>query len=243
LIISTGFSGCGGGVATVTTTDCVPFPPAPEHSTEYVVLLVGVTVSVPFTVVLFVHDAVHRVAFVDDHDNEVDSPEVIVVLEASNDIAGAGGACSTGGSVTVTVTVWVPVPPSPEQVTVYVCVSVGVIVSPPCMDVVGHGVVHDVAFIADQLRVVDCPFISVVLAASKVTCGGGVTFISGAGPTAILIESRAVPPAPVHVTLNEVLSVRSGVVNEDCVATGPTCHDELHDEAPEELQESTVVEL
>jgi hypothetical protein len=89
-------------------------PPFPEQASEYVVVVVGVTVAVPLVVLVPLHPPVARqlLAFVVLQLRLADWPAIIIGVAVVNVSVGAGVV----GCVTVTVTVLMSlVPPSPAQ--------------------------------------------------------------------------------------------------------------------------------
>lgn len=91
--VSVGSSGSGATSITFTTTLSVVVPPAPEHSSWYVVVAVGETLCEPSTDFDPDHplDAVHEVALVESQVSAVDEPVWIVVGLAPKVRAGCAG--------------------------------------------------------------------------------------------------------------------------------------------------------
>jgi hypothetical protein len=118
LSITDGSGGAAGGT-TVTLTDCVAVPPAPEHvraNEEFAVS--GPVEALPEVALLPLQlpDAEQPVASVDDQASVAALPEFTVDGVADSDTEGPFGA--DGGAVTLAVTVWPAVPPEPLQVSV-----------------------------------------------------------------------------------------------------------------------------
>lgn len=118
LSVTDGNGGAAGGT-TVTLTDCVAVPPAPEQvraNEEFAVS--GPVEALPDIALLPLQlpDAEQLVASSEVHVSVAALPEFTVDGEADSDTEGPGGA--PGGAVTFAVTVWPAVPPEPMQVNV-----------------------------------------------------------------------------------------------------------------------------
>lgn len=112
-------SGGAAGGTTVTLTDCVAVPPAPEHvraNAEFAVS--GPVEALPEVALLPLQlpEAAQAVALVDDQVSVAAAPESTVDGTAASDTEGPTGA--DGGAVTFAVTVWPAVPPEPLHVSV-----------------------------------------------------------------------------------------------------------------------------
>jgi hypothetical protein len=112
------------------------------------------------------------------------------------------------GEATETVTDWLAAPPAPVQVSPYVVLDESAAVV--CDPLAGRPPVqppeaaHEVALVADQLKVATPPFATVLGAAFSVTTGA-------AALTETLADCDAVPPVPVHVSRYVALLFRSPV--------------------------------
>jgi len=167
-----------GAGATVTVTESLALPPAPEQVSEYErVEFIGPLGWFP--VVDFVPDhapdAVQLVAFVDDHAISELSPDAMVVGLALNETVGAGG----GGGVPCTDTMAVSeaLPPVPVHASekLLVVVSAPVDMLPDVSRLPDHApdAVHDVASVVDQLNVEALPWLTDCGLAFSVTVGMG----------------------------------------------------------------------
>ena len=122
----------------------------------------GVTLWRPAVVLVPLHppDAVHEVAFVEDHTRSDEAPVVIEVGIAESGAVGTGAGGGGGGTavVTFTVTFCVTLPPLPVQERVYVVVAVGVTAWVPLVafaPVQPPLALQEVASVEDQVRVED----------------------------------------------------------------------------------------
>ena len=206
-----------GAAVTVTVVCCEADPPAPVQVSAYVVVVAGVTASVPLTALLPVHplDAVHDVALVDDQVSVEVAPAMIDVGEAAMVTVGAGAG------VTDTVADEVAVPPAPVHASVYVVVAVGVT---PCVPLIAllpvqpPEAVHAVALADDQVSVEVAPETTDVGEADNVTVG------TGGGPEETVTAACCTtdPPAPVQVSVYVVVVAGdTDKVPAYCLITGP----------------------
>jgi hypothetical protein len=198
-----------GAGATDTVTLLLTEPPAPSQVSPYVAFCVSPPVDwLPD--MFFEPDhaplAVHDVAFALDHVNVEDPPEATLVGDAVNVRVGAGAV------PTVTVTLRVTLPPEPVQVSVYVEVALSgpTFAEPNVARLPDHAplAVQLVAFelVHDNCEVpLNATFVGDALndsVGAEIACAVTVTL------------SDAVPPAPVHASVNVVVAV---IEPDDCV--------------------------
>jgi hypothetical protein len=210
--VTVGGVGADGG-ATVTVTDCAALPPSPEQVSTYVAVAARFErSSEPCCDLEPVHAplAVQLVALVEFQLNVVAAPFVSVEGVAASVTVGAGAAL---GGRTVTSTVWVAVPPAPVQVSANdeLAVSTPVFAVPE----VALGplqlpdAVHAEAFVDDQLRVTVPPELTVEGDADSET-DGPVGLLGGCMTFAVTVWP-AVPPAPLQVSVYEVVAASAPV--------------------------------
>ena len=134
---------------------------------------------------------------------------------------------------TVTVTGRLVLPPGPVHVNVKVLVAVsGPTLSLPVSDFApdqSAPAVHDVASVDDQVSVLEPFTFMVVGLAAKATVG------SGGGDTETVTDWAALPPVPVHVSMNVLLLVSPLRVSLPEV-------DLLPDQSPDATQELALVD-
>ena len=148
------------------------------------------------------HEAVHDVACVLDH--------VRVELPPYDTAVGfADSATVVGGGATVTVALALAEPPAPLHVMLYVVVAVSapVLAVPPVDTEPPHDELHDVAFVDDHVSVELAPYAIDVGLAASVTVGAGVL-----DPTVTVTDAEAVPPMPLHVSVNVELCASEPVL-------------------------------
>jgi uncharacterized protein (UPF0147 family) len=223
-----------GGAVTVTAAEAVAVPPAPVHARVNVLEALSAPLDwLPDVAWGPDHapEAVHEVAFVDDHVRVEELPLTTAVGLAESDTVGAGGA------VTVTAAEAVAVPPAP----VHARANVLEVLSAPLdwLPEVAWGpdhapeAVHELAFVDDHVRVEDPPVATAVGFAESDTVGTGGG--GGMPDTDTVADVVAVPPAPVHARVN-VLEVFSAPLDWlPDVAWGP-------DHAPEAVHEVAFVD-
>ncbi len=124
----------------------------------------------------------------------------------------------SGAGLTVIVTDWTAEPPLPVQVSVKEPVAVRFVrCSLPEVDLVPlqpPEAVQELAFVLDQVSVVDPPLITVV--------GEAVSETDGAdGPTVTVVDCAAVPPGPAQVNVKVVVDAIEVRCSEPAVALLP----------------------
>ena len=187
------------GAAIETAADFVMLPPAPEHARVKVFAAVSAPVlAVPDVAFVPVQPplAVQLVAFVELHVNVELPPLDTLVGETLSVSVGAAGGCWT-----VTVAVAELDPPVPLQFSEKLALAVsGPTLCEPVVDLLPDqppDAVHDVAFVADQVKVLLPPLDTLVgLAVSVVTGALG----GGAAPTVTAASPLATPPRPTQVS-------------------------------------------
>jgi hypothetical protein len=153
-----------GGGTTVTVTDLLAFPPAPEQMSENALVdVIGPVEPVPEVFLGPGHvpapEAVQPVAFVDDHVIVAASPLATAVGLTLISTVGAGG----GGGVpcTETVTVWDALPPSPvqasEKLLVVASAPVDSVPDVPRSPSHAPAAEHDLASLADHVSIDEPP--------------------------------------------------------------------------------------
>ena len=160
-----------GAGTTVTVAFFVTEPPVPVQVTPYAVVESGFTVSVPEVAPPVEKPdplPVQEVVFAELQVRVDAPPEPTEVGDAERDAVGAGAA------FTVMTCVSLAVPPEPVQDRVYVVVVEGDAVTEPetAPPVAKPVPVQDVAFVEDQVRVVELPFVMVVGEPERVAVGG-----------------------------------------------------------------------
>jgi len=160
--------------------------------------------------------AVHAVALVDDQVRVEVAPAPMLVGVAESEAAG------DGGGATVIVTVFDAVPPGPVQVSVKLVVADnGPVVSDPLVARAPDQsplVVHAVALVDDQVRVVVAPAaILAGLAESEAVGGGG-----GTGPVDTISATAEPAVTPVPAAGFWLLTRPASTVALDCCVTVPT---------------------
>jgi len=172
---------------------------------------------------------VHDVAFVELHVKLLLAPLLTVVGDADNVTVGAGGVF-----VTVTVTLACAVPPAPVQLRMNVVLAFNVPLTLPETGIAPlqpPDAVHDVAFVEVHVKVPLPPLAMVVGDAVNVTVGAGVVLV-----TETVLLARAVPPAPVQLSVKDVLAFNAPVLCVPAVALLPL-------QPPDAVHEVAFVEL
>jgi hypothetical protein len=192
----------GAGVTGVTVTVALrdAVPPAPVHAMVNVTVCARAAVACDPEVALApVHppDAVHDVAFVDDHVSVDVPPCATWAGVADNETVGNGGV-----ALTTTLAERVIEPPAPVQVreNEYVLTepSVPVDCEPlvALLPVQSPDAAHEVALVELQLRVEPLPCMIALGLALIASVGGGTT-----GVTFTVTDCEREPPAPVQVSV------------------------------------------
>jgi hypothetical protein len=136
-------------------------------------------------------EAVHAVAFFDDHVKVEAAPLATVLGEADKLTDGIG-------ALTVTLADWLALPPVPVQVSPYVALAVSApVVCEPLTALVPDQppvAVQEVALVEDQVSVELLPFATVLGLALKLTVGAGAV-------TVTVADWLALPPVPVQVSI------------------------------------------
>jgi hypothetical protein len=136
-------------------------------------------------------EAVQAVAFFDDH-VKVDAAPFATVLGLALKLTVGAGA------VTDTVADWLALPPVPVQVSTYVALAdrapVDCEPDTALLPDQAPEAAHEVALVADQVRVDAAPLNTELGLAASVTVGKGAL-------TDTLADCAALPPAPVHVNV------------------------------------------
>lgn len=194
--------GNGGGI-TLTVTVCDALPPVPEQVSVKLLVAVRAVRTSLLAVGLFpaqLPDAIQPVALVDDQLSVLDSPLATELGVALNVTVGV----TTG--TTATVTDWTVLPPVPVQVSVKVPLAVIELrVSLPEVALLPlHAplAVHAVALVVDQVNVELLPLVTINGFALIDRVGTGVT----GGCTVTVETAFALPPGPVHKTLNVLVA-------------------------------------
>jgi len=210
--------------------EAFPVPLAPVQArVNCVVLVSAAEASLPEVALVPDQppDAVHDVAFVEDH---VRVEEVPLFTESGLAVRETVGA---GVAVTVTVADAFCVPPAPVQdrLNVLVLVSAPVDALPDVALAPDQPpeAVHDVAFVEDHVRVDDPPLGTESGLALIETVGAGVAV------TVTVADALCVPPAPVQERLNVLLLVSAPVDALPEVARAP-------DQAPDAVQDVASVD-
>ena len=207
-------------------------PPAPvQLSVKDVLAFNAPVLCVPEVALLPLQppDAVHDVAFVELHVNVLLPPLLTVVGDADNVTVGAGG-----WFVTVTVTLAWAVPPAPVQVSVNVALAFNEPLRLPDTGLAplqAPDAVHDVAFVELHVKVPLPPMTMVVGDAVNVTVGAGGALVT---ETEALLW--AVPPAPVQLSVKDVLAFNAPVLCVPAVALVPL-------QPPDAVHDAAFVEL
>ena len=206
-----------------------PVPPVPVQLSVKVVATVSAAVPwLPAVALVPLQppDAVHDVALVEFQVSVLLPPLATLVGDADKFTVGAGV-----GFVTVTEAVACDVPPAPVQLSVnevlalnapvpWVPETAFVPLQPP-------DAVQDVAFVDDQVNVLLPPLATEVGDADNETVGAGVGFV-----TVMEVLAWRVPPAPVQLSVNEVVALNAPVLwlpETDFVPLQPP--DAVHDVA------------
>src|ERR1044071_5661136 len=202
----------GAPAPTVTLTVRLASPPAPLQVSvkELVLLDRGALLSLPEVGRVPDHSplATHDVALVEDQVSAVVPPEATEIGDADSVTTGALGV----GVVTVTLTVRLASPPGPVHVSVK---ELGFVVSGALLAVPDVArapdqaplAAHEVALLDDQVSAVVPPDATDVGEADNVTTG-----VLGGLVTLTLTVRLAVPPGPLHVSVNELGLVDSGAL-------------------------------
>ena len=136
-------------------------------------------------------DATHAVAFV-ELQTSVELPPLVTEF-------GLAVRVTVGtGALAVTVVDCAAVPPVPVQVSVYLvdAVSAPVLCEPLVASLPLHPfeAMHEVAFVADQVKVELPPLVTVLGFAVSTTAGAGIATVTA-------VDCALVPPAPAHVNV------------------------------------------
>ena len=222
-----------GGAMTLTSAEAVASPPGPLQVSVKVVPAVRVgDGSEPLAGFVPVQppDALHELVLVLLQESCVRVPLIMV--------DGAAVRLAAGRGSTVTGLVALAVPPPRVQVSVNVAPSVRAGEnSEPLAGLVPlqlPDALHDVAFVLLHESCVVEPLTTLDGVAVRLTVGAGVTTTD--------VASLAVPPAPVHVSVNVASAERLALVVLPLVALAPDqLPDALHEVASVLLQESCVV--
>ena len=193
-----------------------PVPPVPVQLKVNVVALVSAAVlSLPAVALVPLQppDPVHDVAFVDDHVNVLLPPLATEVGDADSDTVGVE-------AVTETDALFCVVPPEPVQLSVKVvlALSAPVLAEPETtfVPLQPPDAVHVVALVEDQVSVLLLPLLTEVGDADNETVGAGVEAV-----TATEALAWPVPPAPVQLSVKEVVALKPPVLAEPEVALVP----------------------